>query len=247
MDRPASGVIDTAMSARDPQIGERCDVESKFAAVRARIAEAAAAVGRDAGEVTLVAVAKLQPADRVTAALSAGHRVFGENRIQEAKAKWPPLKASFPDIVLHLVGPLQTNKVRDAVALFDVIETVDRPKLARALAAEMARSGRRPRCLVEVNTGAEPQKAGVLPEQADAFIEACGKEFGLPIAGLMCIPPMDEEPSLHFALLREIAKRHGLRELSMGMSEDFEIAVRFGATEVRLGTAVFGPRPPRRD
>ncbi len=237
------------MEVQHPQSHEYCDIATNLRAVEERIAAAAAAVGRDPHDVTLVAVAKLQPAEKLMAALAAGHRVFGENRVQEATAKWPALKTRFPDLVLHMVGPLQTNKVRDAVALFDVIETVDRPKLARALAAEMERSGRRPECLIQVNTGAEPQKAGVSPEQADALIAACRPEFGLPIAGLMCIPPLHEEPSLHFALLARIAKRHGLEELSMGMSGDYEIAIRFGATMVRVGTAIFGPRaePARRE
>jgi hypothetical protein len=231
------------MAAPEPQTGEYSDIETNLAAVRARIAAAAATADRDPASVTLVAVAKLQPVEKLEAALAAHHRVFGENRVQEAKAKWPGLKARFEGVELHMVGPLQTNKVRDAVALFDVIETLDRPKLARALAAEMARAGRRPECLVQVNTGAERQKAGVPPEDADAFIEACRTEYALPVTGLMCIPPLDEEPSLHFALLARIAKRHGLKELSMGMSADFEVAVRFGATLVRVGTAVFGPRP----
>lgn len=229
----------------EPPQSHTCDVATNLRAVMGGIAAAAAAAGRDPGAVTLVAVAKLQPEEKVMAALAAGHRVFGENRVQEAKARWPALKRRFPDVVLHMVGPVQTNKVRDAVALFDVIETVDRPKLARALAAEMERSGRRPECLIQVNTGAEPQKAGVGPEEADALIEACRAELGLPVTGLMCIPPVDEEPSLHFALLAKIARRHGLEKLSMGMTADYEIAVRFGATMVRVGTAIFGPRPGR--
>jgi pyridoxal phosphate enzyme (YggS family) len=236
---------DTAMEIERPQSDEYCDIATNLRAVAEGIAAAAAAVGRDPGEVTLVAVAKLQPAEKLMAALAAGHRVFGENRVQEAKARWPALKERFPDVVLHMVGPVQSNKVRDAVALFDVIETVDRPKLARALAAEMERSGRRPECLIQVNTGAEPQKAGVRPEEAGALIDACRADLGLPITGLMCIPPMDEEPSLHFALLARIARRHGLEKLSMGMTADYEIAVRFGATMVRVGTAIFGPRPER--
>ena len=221
------------------------DVAANLAAVEARIAEAARAAGRSPESVIPVAVSKAQPLARVRAALEAGHRTFGENRVQEATAKWPPLKAAFADLELHLVGPLQTNKVGDAVALFDVIETVDRPKLARALAAEMTRTGRRLTCYVQVNTGEEPQKSGVLPGDADAFIAACREEYGLPVAGLMCLPPMDEEPALHFALLAEIARRHGLPLLSMGMSADFETAVRFGATHVRIGTEIFGARPAR--
>lgn len=221
------------------------DVAANLAAVEARIAEAARAAGRSPESVVPVAVSKAQPLARVRAALEAGHRIFGENRVQEAKAKWPPLKAAFADLELHLVGPLQTNKVGDAVALFDVIETVDRPKLARALAAEMTRTGRRLTCYVQVNTGEEPQKSGVLPGDADAFIAACREEYGLPVAGLMCLPPMDEEPALHFALLAEIARCHGLPLLSMGMSADFETAVRFGATHVRIGTEIFGARPAR--
>lgn len=221
------------------------DVAANLAAVEARIAEAARAAGRSPESVIPVAVSKAQPLARVRAALEAGHRTFGENRVQEATAKWPPLKAAFADLELHLVGPLQTNKVGDAVALFDAIETVDRPKLARALAAEMTRTGRRLTCYVQVNTGEEPQKSGVLPGDADAFIAACREEYGLPVAGLMCLPPMDEEPALHFALLAEIARRHGLPLLSMGMSADFETAVRFGATHVRIGTEIFGARPAR--
>jgi pyridoxal phosphate enzyme (YggS family) len=170
--------------------------------------------------------------------------VFAENRVQEAAAKWPALKEQFSDTVLHLIGPLQTNKVKQAVALFDVIETLDRPRLARSLATEFDRSGRQPPCFIQVNSGAEPQKAGIPPQEADAFIAACVNEFALPVAGLMCIPPAADEPSLHFALLREIAGRHGLTGLSMGMSADYEIAIAFGATHIRVGTAIFGSRPP---
>ncbi len=226
------------------QAAESCatGIAANLAAVRARIAEAACAAGRDPGSITLVAVGKTFGPERIEAALAAGHRVFGENRVQEAEAKFPALKRAHPDLVLHLIGPLQTNKARDAVALFDVIETIDRPKLARALAKEMAKAGRRPRCFIQVNTGEEPHKAGVLPGEADALIALARDEFGLPAEGLMCIPPIEEEPSLHFALLAEIAKRNGLANLSMGMSADFEIAIRFGATHVRVGTAVFGPR-----
>jgi PLP dependent protein len=218
------------------------DVAANLAAVRARIAAAALAAGRPAESVTLVAVAKTHPADLVRRALAAGHRVFGENRVQEAEAKWPPLKREFPDLVLHLIGPLQRNKVRRAVRLFDVIETIDRTELAHAIAAAARDDGRCPQVFVQVNTGEEPQKAGVMPEETDALVRACRDEFGLPLRGLMCIPPLDEEPSLHFGLLREIARRNQLSELSMGMTADFEVAVRFGATHVRIGTAIFGAR-----
>jgi PLP dependent protein len=217
-------------------------ITANLAAVRARIAAAAGAVGRAADAVALVAVSKTHPADSVRAALQAGQRVFGENRVQEALGKFPGLRHEFPDLRLHLIGPLQTNKVRDAVAHCDVIETVDRPRLAEALAREMERSGRHLPCFIEVNTGEEAQKAGVLPEMADGFIADCRDRLGLPIIGLMCIPPEDEEPALHFALLREIARRNGLDQLSMGMSADFETAIRFGATHVRVGTAIFGAR-----
>jgi hypothetical protein len=220
-------------------------LEERLAAVRDRIAAAARAVGRTAADVTLVAVSKTHDAGAISAAIAAGQRVFGENRVQEAQAKYPALRAAHPDLVLHLIGPLQTNKVKEAVALFDVIETLDRPKLAEALARQMERAGRRPRCLIQVNTGEEPQKAGVLPAAADAFITECRDTWRLPVAGLMCIPPLDQEPSPHFALLREIARRHQLPELSMGMSADYEIAIRLGATHVRVGTAIFGERPPR--
>jgi pyridoxal phosphate enzyme (YggS family) len=182
------------------------------------------------------------PADRIVPALAAGQRVFGENRVQEAEAKWPALRADHPDLQLHLIGPLQTNKVRKAVELFDVIETVDRPKLARVLAKELAVSTRRPGIFIQINTGAEPQKAGVMPDAADAFIRSCIDEEGLPVTGLMCIPPVGEEPALHFGLLREIARRNGLQHLSMGMSADYPVAVQFGATHVRVGTAIFGAR-----
>jgi pyridoxal phosphate enzyme (YggS family) len=220
-------------------------VAANLADVRGRIAAAARTVGRDPAEVTLVAVSKAQPDARVLAALGAGQRVFGENYVQEARARWPSLRRDHPDVVLHMVGPIQTNKARDVVALFDVIETVDRSKLAQTLAKEMARLGRRPACLIEINTGEEPQKAGVLPAAADAFIEECRDDLGLPVVGLMAIPPEGEEPSLHFALLADIALRNGLTQLSMGMSADYEIAVQFGATHVRVGSAIFGERPPK--
>jgi len=220
-------------------------IEANLRAVRARIEAAALAVGRAPEAVTLVAVSKAQPEERVHAALAAGQRVFGENYMQEAKARWTPLRAGCPDLQLHMIGPIQSNKAKDVVALFDVIETVDRPKLARVLADEMARQGRRPACFVQVNTGEEAQKAGVWPGDADDFVKACREDLGLPVRGLMAIPPEDEEPSLHFALLAKIAARNGLDQLSMGMSADFEIAVQFGATHVRVGSAIFGARPPR--
>lgn len=229
----AEQTLDRAMSVADG-----------LKAVRARIAAAARAVGRDPQAVTLVAVAKTHGPEAVEAALAEGQRVFGENRVQEAQGKYSALKPAYPDLQLHLIGPLQSNKAKDAVALFDVIETVDRPKLAEALAQAMERLGRRPRCYIQVNTGAEPQKAGVLPAEADAFIAACRERYKLPVRGLMCIPPVDQEPSPHFALLREMARRHDLADLSMGMSGDFEIAIRLGATHVRVGTAIFGARPP---
>jgi PLP dependent protein len=219
-------------------------IAGNLAAVHARIAAAAVGAGRAAGDVTLVAVAKTHPAEAVEAALAAGQRVFGENRVQEAQHKYPDLKSRFPDLALHLIGPLQSNKVRDAVSLFDVIETVDRPRLAEALAAEMARSGRRPDCFIQVNTGEEAQKAGIAPGEAAAFVARCRDELLLPVRGLMCIPPVDEAPTIHFAFLRELAQRVGLGLLSMGMSHDFESAVALGATHVRVGTAIFGARPP---
>ena len=210
--------------------------------VRERLKAAAAMAGREASAVTLVAVSKTFGPEAITPVIAAGQRVFGENRVQEAKAKWPALKAAHPGLELHLVGPLQTNKVEEAVKLFDVIETIDREKLARAVAKEMARQGSRPRLFIQVNTGEEPQKAGVGPRETDALVKLCRSELGLQIEGLMCVPPIEEEPALHFALLREIAKRNGLDQLSMGMSADFETAIRFGATYVRVGTAIFGAR-----
>lgn len=218
------------------------DIARNLADVKARIAAAAERVGRDVREVELIAVGKVQPDERVEAALLAGQRVFGENRVQEAKGKWPGFRERFDGIELHLIGPLQTNKVAEAVALFDIIQTVDRPKLAHALAREMEKTGRRPGCLIQVNTGEEDQKAGILPDDADAFIQECRAEINLPIKGLMCIPPVDDEPSPHFALLREMARRHELPVLSMGMSGDYELAVELGATHVRVGTAIFGAR-----
>ena len=192
--------------------------------------------------VTLVAVSKTFGVEAIAPVIAAGQRVFGENRVQEAKTKWPDLKAAHPDIELHLIGPLQSNKAKEAVALFDAIHTVDRPSLCEALAKEIVRQHRRPILFVEINTGAEPQKAGVLPENADAFLRACREDYGLAVSGLMCIPPVDEAPAPHFALTAKIANRNGLPLLSMGMSADFAIAVQFGATHVRVGSAIFGHR-----
>jgi PLP dependent protein len=211
--------------------------------VRAAIEAAARAAGRDPAAIELVAVSKTHGAERIEQAIAAAQRLFGENRVQEAQSKFPELKARHPDLRLHLIGPLQTNKARDAVRLFDVIESLDRPRLAEALAAAMEKEGRRPDCFIQVNTGEEPQKAGISPGEADRFIAEARARWGLPVVGLMCIPPADEEPALHFALLREIARRNGIDRLSMGMSGDFEAAIRFGATELRIGTAIFGERP----
>jgi pyridoxal phosphate enzyme (YggS family) len=204
---------------------------------------AAKAAGRDPATVQLVAVSKQQPEDRIQAMLATGQQVFGENRVQEAEARWAD-RPRRSELELRLIGPLQTNKVREALALFDVIETLDRPKLAEALAAEIGRRGRSPRLYVQVNTGEEPQKAGVIPAAADGFIQACRQDWGMAIEGLMCIPPEAEPPGLHFALLARIAARNGLSALSMGMSGDFETAIRFGATSVRVGSALFGGRAP---
>ena len=203
------------------------------------MAAAAKAAGRDPAQIELVAVSKQQPWEAVEPVLAAGQRVFGENRVQEAQSRWTDRREG---LRLHLIGPLQTNKARDAVALFDVIETVDRPRLARALADEIQQAGRAPRLYIQVNTGEEPQKAGVAPGDADAFIAAATREFGLEIEGLMCVPPAEEPAAMHFALLAKIAQRNGLARLSMGMSADFETAIRFGATSVRVGSALFGGR-----
>jgi pyridoxal phosphate enzyme (YggS family) len=215
---------------------------SGLAGVTNEITRVAKEARRDPLSVTLIAVSKTFGADAIAPVIAAGQRVFGENRVQEAKAKWPALIAAHPGLVLHLIGPLQSNKAREAVALFDAIHSVDRPSICEALAKEIKSQGRHPQLFVQVNTGEEAQKAGVLPEAADAFIADCRGRLGLQIVGLMCIPPEHEEPALHFALLREIAKRNGLDQLSMGMSGDFETAIRFGATYVRVGTAIFGAR-----
>jgi len=213
-----------------------------FAAVRAEMMRACRDAGRDPADVTLVAVAKTFGPDVIEPVIAAGQRVFGENRVQEAKAKWPPLIARHPGVELHLVGALQSNKARDAVALFDAIHSVDRESLAAALAKEIARQAREPLLFVEINTGAEPQKGGVHPQDADAFLAACRDRHGLTISGLMCIPPAGEAPAPHFALTAKIARRNGLALLSMGMSADYPVAIAFGATHVRVGTAIFGAR-----
>jgi pyridoxal phosphate enzyme (YggS family) len=218
------------------------DTAGRLAAVRADIARACHDAGRDAGSVTLVAVSKMFGSAAAEAAIVAGQRVFGENRVQEAKAKWPPLRERHPGIELHLIGPLQSNKAREAVALFDAIHSLDRPSLAEALAREIERQGRSPLLFVEINTGGETQKAGVLPENSDSFIRQCIETYGLPVAGLMCLPPFGESPSPHFALTAKIARRNGLNLLSMGMSDDFGEAIAMGATHVRVGTAIFGAR-----
>ncbi len=210
--------------------------------VRAEIARACKDAGRDPASVTLVAVSKTFPAEAIEPVIVSGQRVFGENRVQEAKAKWPPLMAKHADISLHLIGPLQSNKAKEGVALFDAIHSVDRESLCAALAREIEKQGKAPTLFVQVNTGAEPQKAGVLPEETDAFIAACRGTYGLAISGLMCIPPVGEAPGPHFALLAKIARRNGLELLSMGMSADFASAIAMGATHVRVGSAIFGGR-----
>jgi hypothetical protein len=218
------------------------DIAHSLTRIRERIEAATARAGRPAGSVTLVAVTKTHPASAVEEALAAGHTAFGENRVQEAAGKFPALRAGHPGLRLHLIGGLQTNKAAEAVRIADVIESLDRPKLAAALAAAMEREGRRPEVLIQVNTGEEPQKSGVARAEAGELIRRCREEWGLPVAGLMCIPPVEEDPSPHFALLAEMAAKHELRTLSMGMSGDFEAAIGFGATHVRVGSAIFGAR-----
>ena len=220
----------------------KTDAAGRIAGIRDRIAAAEQDGARAPGSVTLIAVSKTFDAEAIRPVISAGQRVFGENRVQEAQGKWPALREEFPDIELHLIGPLQSNKAKDAVALFDVIHTLDREKIARALAAECAEQGRTLRFFIQVNTGEEPQKAGIAPREADDFVAFCRDELRLPLLGLMCIPPVDDTPGPHFALLRKIAERNGLAGLSMGMSSDFESAVRVGATHVRVGSAIFGSR-----
>jgi pyridoxal phosphate enzyme (YggS family) len=223
-------------------LADQGNAVERLSAVQAEIKKACREAGRAPESVTIVAVSKTFDTDAIRPALAAGQRAFGENRVQEAKAKWPALRDEFSAVELHLIGPLQSNKAKEAVALFDFIHTVDRPKIAAALAEEIAKQGRRPKLFVELNTGAEPQKAGVLPEAADDFIGECRNKYGLIVEGLMCIPPVDEAPAPHFALTAKIAKRNGLVLLSMGMSADFASAVAFGATHVRVGSAIFGER-----
>jgi pyridoxal phosphate enzyme (YggS family) len=210
--------------------------------VKARIVTAAREARRDPAATHLIAVTKTFGADDIRPVLDAGHKLFGENRVQEAKTKWPELRGGYPDIELHLIGPLQSNKTKEAVELFDAIHTVDRPKIAKAIADELARQGKRIKLFIQVNTGEEPQKAGVAPKEAAAFLAHCRDDLGLEIAGLMCIPPVDEEPAVHFAFLAKLASALGLKELSMGMSGDYETATQFGATYVRVGSAIFGAR-----
>jgi PLP dependent protein len=218
------------------------ELHDRLNAVKAEIAKAEKGAGREAGSATLVAVSKTFEADEIRPALDAGQRVFGENKVQEAKAKWPGLREAFSGIELHLIGPLQSNKAVDAVALFDVIETVDREKIARAIAEEMAKQGRRPELYVQVNTGLEPRKAGISPDDTVDFVNLCRDELSLPVVGLMCIPPAEENPGPHFALLAKLAGKCGLSKLSMGMSSDYQTAIEFGATSVRVGSAIFGNR-----
>jgi pyridoxal phosphate enzyme (YggS family) len=218
------------------------DVVGGLRSVQEAIRRAASDYDRDPSAITLVAVSKTFPVEAIEPVLAAGQRVFGENYVQEAKAKWPRLRERFPDVELHMIGPLQSNKAKEAVELFDVIHTLDRPSLAEALAKEIAKQGRAPRLLVQVNTGEEPQKGGVPPAEVDAFLESCRSKYGLTIEGLMCIPPAEDPPSPHFALLNTIAKKHGLTMLSMGMSADFDAAIQLGATHVRVGSAIFGNR-----
>lgn len=218
------------------------DTVTRLTEIRAAISRAERDFGRKPGSVALVAVSKTKPAEQVAEVLEAGQRVFGENYVQEARAKWPALRERFPDAELHMIGPLQSNKARDAVELFDVIQSLDRESLAKELAREIARAGRAPRLFVQVNTGEEPQKGGVMPAEVDAFLARCRDVHGLAIEGLMCIPPAEDTPSPHFGLLAKIAARNGLKSLSMGMSADYEAAIQLGATHVRVGSAIFGAR-----
>jgi pyridoxal phosphate enzyme (YggS family) len=218
------------------------DTAARLAAVSSDIARACRDANREVSSITLVAVSKTFSADAIEPVIEVGHRVFGENRVQEAKSKWPALQAKHPGMELHLIGPLQSNKAKEAVALFDAIHSVDRDSLCEALAKEIAQQGRTPLLFVQINTGSEAQKAGVAPQDADAFLRRCADQFGLKISGLMCIPPIDDAPGPHFALTHKIAKRNGLKLLSMGMSADFATAIELGATHVRVGSAIFGER-----
>ncbi len=222
--------------------GQPHNIADGLAQVNAEIANACREVKRDPSSVTLIAVSKTFSGDEIEPALAAGQRVFGENRVQESKGKWPALREKYPGIELHLIGPLQSNKAKEAVALFDAIHSVDRASLCEALAKEIEKAGKSPQLFVEINTGEEPQKAGIIPAEADAFLIACREQYGLKIDGLMCIPPHDDAPAPHFALTAKIAKRNGLALLSMGMSADYQTAIEFGATHVRVGSAIFGSR-----
>ena len=219
------------------------DAVDNLRQVQESIRRSASDYDRDPSSITLVAVSKTFPAEAIDPVLAAGQRIFGENYVQEAKVKWPALRERYDGVELHMIGPLQSNKAREAVELFDAIHTLDRPSLAEALAKEIAKQGKQPRLLVQVNTGEEPQKGGVIPTEVDAFLEACRSQYGLEIEGLMCIPPEEDPPSPHFALLNTIARKHGLKTLSMGMSADFDAAIQLGATFVRVGSAIFGARP----
>jgi pyridoxal phosphate enzyme (YggS family) len=231
-----------AAQARKRSVWFMSDAVEQLMGVKAKIAAAARAANRDGTAVRLVAVSKTFDADYIRPVVEAGQPVFGENRVQEAQGKWPALKAEFPDIELHLIGPLQSNKAKEAVALFDTIETVDREKIAAELAKEIAKQGRSPKLFVQVNTGSEPQKAGIEPREAVAFVNRCRDVHKLVIEGLMCLPPADENPGPHFALLEKLAREAGVEKLSMGMSGDYEVAIAFGATGVRVGSAIFGTR-----
>lgn len=239
-----TGLVPALLVARMKPLSSenRTHAAAALADVKAEIAAACHEARRDPASVTLIAVSKTFDADSIEPVIVAGQRVFGENRVQETKGKWPELQRRHPGLSLHLIGPLQSNKAKEAVAMFDAIHSVDRPSLCEALAKEIGKQGRAPQLFVEINTGAEPQKAGILPEDADAFLRACKDTYGLAIAGLMCIPPLDEAPAPHFALTAKIVARNGLAQLSMGMSADFRIAIQFGATHVRVGSAIFGTR-----
>ncbi|WDI32789.1 YggS family pyridoxal phosphate-dependent enzyme [Hyphococcus flavus] len=234
-----------SQSSQNASLGkDAIDPAANLSAIKTEIEDALKEAGRPAESVVITAVSKQHDLERIRPVLNVGHRVFGENRVQEAMSKWPKLREEFSGIELRLIGPLQTNKVKEAVAFFDVIESIDRPKLAAALAKEMEKQSRRPRLLIQVNTGDEAQKAGVSPKDADAFLKEC-KKLGLDIEGLMCIPPVKDDPAPHFALLEKIAARNGLKKLSMGMSGDYLLAAQLGATHLRIGSAIFGPRPKK--